>query len=62
MSDLMDVTSHPLATAYLHILEPTKPFPPQTTIFFAADFDIVAAVRRVLDALLQTIVQNIQRL
>lgn len=38
---LIDVTSHPLATAYLHILEPRKPFPPQTMIFFAAAFDMV---------------------
>lgn len=28
---LIDVTSQPLATAYLHILEPRNPFPPQTT-------------------------------
>jgi len=30
------VTSHPRATAYLHILLPKNPFPPQTTIFFTA--------------------------
>jgi hypothetical protein len=33
---LIDVTSHPLATAYLHILEPRNPFPPQTTSLFTA--------------------------
>ena len=38
---LIDVTSQPLATANLQILEPRKPFPPQTTIFFAMAFDIV---------------------
>jgi hypothetical protein len=33
----MEVTSHPLATAFLHILEPRKPFPPATTKrFFTA--------------------------
>lgn len=32
----MDVTSHPLATAYLHILEPRNPLPPHTMIFLAA--------------------------
>jgi len=31
---LMDVTSQPLTTAYLHILEPRKPFPPHTTSLF----------------------------
>jgi len=34
---LIDVTSQPLATADLHILEPRNPFPPQITILFAAD-------------------------
>jgi hypothetical protein len=29
------VTSQPLATADLHIREPKKPLPPQTTIFLA---------------------------
>jgi hypothetical protein len=28
---LIEVTSQPLATAYLHIREPRKPFPPHTT-------------------------------
>src|SRR3569833_1807387 len=32
---LMDVTSHPLATACLQILMPRKPFTPQTTSFFS---------------------------
>ena len=32
---LIDVTSHPLATADLQILEPRNPLPPQTIIFFA---------------------------
>ena len=32
--DLIEVTSQPLVTAALHILEPRKPFPPQTTILF----------------------------
>lgn len=30
------MTSHPLWTANLHILEPRKPLPPQTTSFLAA--------------------------
>jgi hypothetical protein len=30
---LMDVTSHPLATADLHIRDPKNPFPPATTSF-----------------------------
>jgi hypothetical protein len=34
---LMDVTSHPLLTAALHIRDPRKPFPPQTTRRLAAD-------------------------
>lgn len=38
---LIDVTSQPLATAYLHILEPRNPLPPQTIIFFAAAFDMM---------------------
>jgi hypothetical protein len=33
---LMDVTSQPLATADLHILDPKNPLPPQTTSFFVA--------------------------
>lgn len=36
ISYLIDVTSQPLATADLHILEPKNPLPPQTTIRFAA--------------------------
>lgn len=40
----MDVTSQPRATAYLQILEPRKPLPPQTTSFFAADLDILVVV------------------
>lgn len=33
----MEVTSHPLAAADLHIREPRKPFPPATTsLFFVA--------------------------
>lgn len=38
---LIDVTSQPLATAYLHILEPRNPLPPHTIIFLAAVFDMV---------------------
>lgn len=34
---LMDVTSHPLLTAALHIRDPRKPLPPQTTRRLAAD-------------------------
>lgn len=33
----MEVTSQPLATAYLQIREPKNPVPPQTTSFFVAD-------------------------
>lgn len=33
----MDVTSHPLLTAALHIRDPRKPLPPQTTRRLAAD-------------------------
>jgi len=33
---LIDVTSHPRSTADLHILDPRKPFPPQTTILLTA--------------------------
>ena len=37
ISYLMEVTSHPLATADLHIRDPRKPFPPATTSrFFTA--------------------------
>lgn len=32
----IEVTSQPRATAYLHILEPRKPLPPQTTSFLVA--------------------------
>lgn len=32
------MTSQPLATADLHILEPRNPFPPHTTIFLADMF------------------------
>lgn len=40
---LIDVTSQPLATAYLQILDPRKPLPPQTTSFLVtADVDMVA--------------------
>jgi hypothetical protein len=35
LTNLIDVTSQPLATADLHIREPRKPLPPQTTIFLA---------------------------
>lgn len=39
---LMDVTSQPLATAYLQILDPRKPLPPHTTSFFAtAEVDMM---------------------
>lgn len=41
---LMDVTSQPLATANLQMREPKKPLPPQTTIFLAADLDMVNLV------------------
>ena len=40
---LIDVTSHPLFTAALHILDPRKPLPPQTTSFLEAD--ILGVVR-----------------
>ena len=33
---LIEVTSHPRATAYLQIREPRKPLPPQTMSFLAA--------------------------
>jgi hypothetical protein len=33
---LTDVTSQPLATAYLQIRDPKKPLPPQTISFLAA--------------------------
>jgi hypothetical protein len=33
---LIDVTSQPLATAYLQMREPKKPLPPQTMSFLAA--------------------------
>ena len=36
---LIEVTSHPLATAYLQIRDPRKPLPPQTTSLFTADMD-----------------------
>jgi hypothetical protein len=36
---LIEVTSQPLETADLHILEPRNPLPPQTTIFLAADME-----------------------
>ena len=42
-SYLSETTSHPLATAYLHILEPRKPFPPATTTFFLAARDAALA-------------------
>lgn len=35
VTNLIDVTSQPLATADLHIREPRKPLPPHTTIFLA---------------------------
>lgn len=38
---LMDVTSHPLATAYLQMREPRKPLPPHTIILFVALADIL---------------------
>lgn len=38
---LIEVTSQPLETAYLHILEPRKPLPPQTIIFFAAVLEAI---------------------
>lgn len=34
---LIEVTSQPRATANLHMREPRKPLPPQTTIFLAAE-------------------------
>jgi hypothetical protein len=34
-TNLIDVTSHPLDMADLHILEPKNPFPPQTTSLLA---------------------------
>jgi len=34
---LMEVTSQPRETAALHILDPMKPFPPQTMIRLAED-------------------------
>jgi len=52
-SYLNETTSHPLATAYLHILEPKKPFPPATTIFFLAAFDAALAA----DAMMALLVQ-----
>jgi hypothetical protein len=36
LTHLIDVTPHPLSTADLHILDPKKPFPPQTTILLTA--------------------------
>lgn len=41
MAYLIDVTSQPRATADLHIREPRKPFPPQTTNFFAVAMLVV---------------------
>lgn len=38
---LIEVTSHPRATADLQIREPKKPLPPATTIFFFAAVDMV---------------------
>ena len=50
---LNDTTSQPLAAAHLHILEPRKPLPPATTIFFlaaeAAFAPAAAIVTTVLD-------------
>jgi hypothetical protein len=43
----MLVTSQPLATADLHILDPKKPFPPQTTSRFV---DAVAIANCVVEA------------
>lgn len=43
-TNLIDMTSHPLATAYLHILEPMNPLPPHTMIFLAAAFDMMLLV------------------
>lgn len=40
---LNEITSQPLATAYLHILEPRNPFPPAIIIFFLAVAEAVAA-------------------
>lgn len=46
-SYLIDTTSHPLATALLHILEPRKPLPPATSNFF---FAVAEAVVEAADA------------
>lgn len=40
-SYLIDVTSHPRATACLQIRDPKKPVPPQTTSFFKADMVVL---------------------
>ena len=45
---LIEVTSHPLATAYLHILLPRKPLPPQTTSFFVGVAIFVVEVKPVV--------------
>ncbi|MBA7492629.1 hypothetical protein ES702_03179 [subsurface metagenome] len=46
---LIETTSHPLATAYLHILDPRKPFPPATRIFFFAVAEAVAPAAEAID-------------
>jgi hypothetical protein len=40
---LIDVTSQPLETAALHILDPKKPLPPQTTIFLTAAMSLLCS-------------------
>lgn len=50
VAHLIDVTSQPLATAYLQMREPRNPFPPHTTILFDALADIFSNRRPLDDA------------